>query len=208
VRGPGFPEYDSTHSLAKESSLVASNGDAELWVTLCGLDNPPPIRAIQFVDVPAHQRSEVPSFTIVSAYWRDLDGRPQLPSDARIGDHRGGIQVGLQPDNLLPWCVLKPAADSDRAALLASWHDRPGRADEEPPWCPDSLFVGSGPESARFRVLEVAPLDAPDERRDSWATRGAMNVGASVFSYLDALSRGKVKAKPTPDACDLGAHGG
>jgi len=197
----GLVEFDAKRKFGRESSLVAANGDAELWVRLCGLDNPGPIRAIRFAKLP----EDYPSFTIASAYWRDLDGHAQLANDARIGDHRGRIQSGLKPDNLLPWCVLKPE-EGDLGELLAAWHERRGRADEEPPWCPESLLVGAGSGPNLFRVLEVAPLNLPDERRDTWATRGAMNVGASVFTYLDALSRGAIKAKPSFDACALPAH--
>jgi hypothetical protein len=189
--------------------LVASNGDAELWVRLCGVDNPPPIRAIKFRESSTAEKSQSrslrpPNFSVASAYWPDLDGRPQIPENLRVGDHRGQIQEGLQPGNLLPWCVLEPTTEAERTALLEEWHARPGRANQEPPWCPESLFVGAGPVFATFRVLEVAPLNVPDERRDTWATRGAMNVGASVFTYLNALSKGLLKPKPAFDACDLG----
>ncbi len=197
--GPGFPEYDGSRELSAESALVASNGDASLWLELCGMNNPGPIRAIKFQNIGPIE--SYPRFWVDSAYWRDIDGHSQVPRDARFGDQRGRIQVGLEPDNLLPWCMLQPSTPEEEAELLMEWHGRVGRA-EEPPWCPDSLFIGA---AAGLPVLEVAPLDTPDERRDRWAARGAMNVGASVFTYLDALSKGKITAKPAFDACVLPA---
>jgi hypothetical protein len=197
--GPGVPEYDGTHIYSEESSLVASNGDAELWIRLCNTDNPGPIRAIRFLGTEG-QREEVPRFVVASAFWRDLDGRSVLPADTRIGDQHGRVQVGLHESNFLPWCMLEPSDAAQRAELLAVWHELPGRENETPPWCPSELFLG---ESVGFRLLELAPLDVADERRDAWATRGAMNVGASVFVYLDALSKGVVESKPANDACAL-----
>jgi hypothetical protein len=197
--GPGVPEYDGTHVYSEESSLVATNGDAELWVKLCSLDNPGPIRAIEFLGTEG-QLDEVPRFVVASAFWRDLDGQSVLPRDVRLGDQHGRVRVGLDASNTLPWCMLEPADEARRAELLDVWHALAGRQQETPPWCPEALFLG---QSVGFRLLEVAPLDVPDERRDSWATRGAMNVGASVFVYLDALSKGLAKAKPAHDACAL-----
>lgn len=197
--GPGVPEYDGTHVYSEESSLVASNGDAELWIRLCNMENPGPIRAIQYLGSEG-RREEVPRFVVASAFWRDLDGRSVLGADVRIGDQHGRVQAGLSDSNILPWCMLEPSDEARRTELIAVWHEQPGREEQEPPWCPSQLFLG---ESVGFRLLEVAPLDVSDERRDRWATRGAMNVGASVFVYLDALSKGALEPKPAHDACAL-----
>jgi hypothetical protein len=32
-----------------------------------------------------------------------------------------------------------------------------------------------------------------EERGKQWALRGAMNAGLAVFSYLDAIAKGKIK---------------
>jgi mono/diheme cytochrome c family protein len=211
--GPGAPEYDKSGEGRRwtESSLVASNGDAELWIRLCSMDNPGPIRAIEFHYRATLQRPRdgEPQFAVASAYWRDLDGRSVLPEDVRLGDQHGRIRVGQSAwdvSNTLPWCILEPTAEDEqngvgREELLDVWHGYAGRENETPPWCPEELFVG---RNVGLELLEVAPLDTTDERRDRWATRGAMNIGASVFVYLDALSKGRVEPKPAHDACALG----
>jgi hypothetical protein len=118
------------------------------------------------------------------------------------------VSAGLGAGNVLPWCIERPrrAGQEDPEALAKLgqvWSElgRPGEA----PLCPDSLFIGA---ATGLELLRVAPLDQADRRRDLWATRGAMNVGASVFLYLDALSKGEAVPKPAFDACALppGTH--
>ena len=198
--GPGFPEYDGVKGRAAfdaPSSLVAQNGDAELWVAICSLNNPPPIRAIRFTGASGVEAR----FKVETAYWRDLDGRLQFPPTARFGDERGRISMGIRQDNLMPWCIVEPLA-ADRGKLELEWI-RAGYEDEPVPYCPSSLSTQTS--SNGIGLLEVAPLRDPDRRRDLWAMRGAMNVGASVFKYLDALSKGEIKPTPAYDACTLDA---
>jgi mono/diheme cytochrome c family protein len=198
-RGPGFPQFDAPRG-REPSALVSENGDAELWVRLCGIDNPPPIRVLRFYPEQFDQR-----FQVVSAYWRELDGRAQFKPTDRFGDQRGSVNAGIPASNVFPWCIQRPRSggQDDLAGLGQVWRElgRPG----EPPLCPDSLFIGA---ATGLEILRVAPLDQDDRRRDLWATRGAMNVGASVFLYLDALSKGDAVPKPAFDACALpaGAH--
>lgn len=195
--GPGFPEFDARRG-REPSALVAENGDAELWVRLCNFDNAAPIRVLRFYPDRFDQR-----FQVVAAYWRDLDGRPQFRDSDRFGDQRGAVHAGIAADNVLPWCIERPrrAGQDDPeglAALNTVWREL-GR-EGEPPICPSSLFIGA---ATGLELLRVAPLDQADRRRDLWATRGAMNVGASVFLYLDALSKAEATPKPAFDACAL-----
>ena len=213
---PGQIQYDDPHKKPEfESSLVASNGDAELWVRLCSLDNPPPIRTIS-VDL-----NNQTQYIVKSAYWRDAgDGNPVFPKSARFGDQRGKVSTGLSDDNLTPWCLefLPPtggqSADeiaAHKAEVTKLWQSVPGREHEDPPFCPEELFITAGANeqttitgvSLPAHLLEVPPLSVPDRRRDSWATRGAMNIGASVFLYLDGITKGTFTRKPSFDACAL-----
>lgn len=214
IEGPGFPEYDARRNGSldfgfTESPLVAVNGDAELWLKACALGNPPPIRVVELGPCGLRPtdnqcKNDAPRFVITGAYWPDIDGEWVFPNETRFGDHRARVVEGLRSDNLLPWCVKRPADAVGVGALEAAWRAGP-HPSEAPPYCPTGLFQGYVDAAQNIEVhwLEVQPLSVPDPRRDAWATRGAMNVGASVFLYLDALSKGELVRKPAFDACAL-----
>jgi hypothetical protein len=150
------------------------NGDAQMWKTLCSIDNPPPVRTLHlsfrvgkvFVD---HDPT--------SLYWP-----ASYPSDAWVGDLERRVVKGISADNLFPWCIVAPPAED---AVLNQWLSEQKAANGEPyPICPDSFLV----EDNKFKVEYDANL-GKDRLIDveKWALRGAVNAGIVVFSYLDWL---------------------
>jgi mono/diheme cytochrome c family protein len=213
--GPGVPEFDARRIGRKvnlglnESPLVAINGDAEAWVRACALDNSPPIRVVVLGECGKASpdtdcKGDAPRFIVEGAYWPDLDGTPVFPAETEFGNHKGQIVKGLAADNALPWCVKRPALEADRKHLQDTWVGGPTKRGDLPPYCPEELFDGEELfDNFKAEWLKVQPLDKPDPRRDDWATRGAMNVGASVFLYLDALAKGTLERRPPHDGCAL-----
>lgn len=175
-----FPDFDSKGSLKNlvwdqmvenarvKGVFLKTIGDPELWATLCALDNPMPIRILDlnFLD---------------AAYRTNIAHASRWPSGARVGNHRGTVDDGLQPTNLLPWCV-RPFIDPDRYAKYTT-------ADGLPlPVCPEEVY-NSQEDLVTVRQVE------------EWSYRGAISAGFAVFSYLNELSKG-LKPVPPHDRCE------
>lgn len=193
----GFPAFDPSKD-ELESTLVGSNGDAELWVKMCAQNNPPPVRAIAFrPDVPSRNAS----FVVDGQYWPSVDKDSLFEASRWVGGPNRTVEMGLSEENWLPWCVRRPTEEADQERLETRWSQIRSEPRAQIPYCPSELFL----RTDALELQRVAPLGEADERRDRWATRGAMNVGLAVFYYLDALSRGEVSRKPAYDACALGA---
>jgi len=154
----------------KGTPLIMANGDAELWLRLCSIHNPPPVRALVVL-----------TGEVVRTSTRQFYPQSSYPSTERVGDHNGSVRRGVQPDNLLPWCIANTPAG------IAYAQNHPiGDPPEPLPVCPADLG---------------APLTEEDQ--ENWATRGAMNAGLSVFIYLDRATRGITTPPPPYDRCDL-----
>ncbi len=168
------------------TSLIPTNGDAELWARLCSIDNPTPVRAIQV----AAGGDNIKLFTTFYPASR-------YPTSVPVGNDRGNVDASLSSSNLMPWCIIKPEAFAGAPAAAAAHAYIDAHAvDGQPlPMCPDQLF----PNIARFgNPLQDAMAGAA---LDDWATRGAVNAGFSVFFYLDEVEHGK-KPLPAYDQCE------
>lgn len=161
--------------------LIQTNGDAELWARLCTIDNPAPVAAINVTT----KDGVVPEDTWSILYY---DPR-QYPTDRVVGNDRGGIDVGIQPTNAMPWCIRPPpAGDSTAVAFISRYKTSDGQT---LPYCPASLLSANG----------VAQPAMTYDQMKAWSYRGAINGGLAVFLYLDKVSKGYVPIPPY-DQCE------
>jgi mono/diheme cytochrome c family protein len=174
----------------EHSALIPTNGDAELWQSLCSINNEPPIRGLTAVDWNA-----TPVAFVLDPY-QNLYRPSGYPADTPVGDHHGKVAPLLGPDNVLPWCIVTPS-DAGQAAI-AQKYAVDNAIDGTPlPLCPDSLLSGN------HQMLQDPPsLDNGHDDLGNWATRGAINAGMAVFLYLDQIVVKGLKPVPAYDRCE------
>jgi mono/diheme cytochrome c family protein len=209
------PERKSGNTLAADSELFASVGDAELWLRLCTLGNPPPVRAVypgrgQFVTsigVSTDSKNRLFSTDLFDpAFYLAPDGSPW-----DVGNDTGAIDHGISAGNLQPWCYRRgTVGDSDASETPVC----PPTIDDgrTAPNSSSDLLVGENAPDAGASPLPgcrgstTNPTDyhcwGPDEA-DSWATRGAINAGLVVFLYLQEVAKGTVTPLPPYNKCAL-----
>src|SRR5262249_42321492 len=99
------------------------------------------------------------------------------PAGAPIGNHRGGVDTGIQPTNFMPWCIKRPEdppVDApDVNGYIASFTTTDGKS---LPFCPTEFIPTGGA--------------MPYDELKAWSYRGAINGGLLVFLYLDKVSKG------------------
>jgi mono/diheme cytochrome c family protein len=156
----------------KKGTLIADNGDAELWEELCTFDNPPPVRGLT-PDFGLGQTDGAPVGFVI--YPESIFPRGTYPKDARLGNASREIVTGVAPNDPGPWCMVLPKGgnpDADRERELGrKWIEK-----EQMPLCPEGLSPMTPEESLQ------------------WATRGAINAGLAVFLYMDEVAKGKPPA--------------
>ncbi len=165
-----------------QANVVFSNGDAEMWIQLCTLDNPRELTVVTYTRGPGDSKFQTGQVPIYR--------RSSYPAAALVGDpSTGGFTKGIQASNPAPWCVARPsdanastAADKQRE-IEAYWSASFGAASEVP-FCPPG----------------IVEIDADVAKR--WTTRGALNAGKAAFVYMRALASGRASTIPY-DRCDL-----
>lgn len=164
-----------------DTNLIEETGEAEMWQSLCNIDNPSPVRGV----VVNGARVDQPDSAKFTAYSLKLYRREHYPANVPIGNHSKGIDSTLKSDNLFPWCLIKDSEAKAQAAneVAAQYYGINGTP---LPFCPDSL----------------AGHEMEYEETHAWATRGAANAGMAVFMFLDSVSRGNVKLVRY-DQCEL-----
>jgi mono/diheme cytochrome c family protein len=196
---------ERTLDWSAQTALIGGNGDAELWMRICSLNNRPVVR----VPVPngggSWSQVTLPSQLgidpVNSLYWADA-----YPADAPVMDHRGHIVHGITADNWFPLCVERPANAAAAAAADAFLQAHPVGPDHNViPYCPAPLFeTASGRRRWQLQTTpnpETGGVTYSDANH--WATRGAINAGFAVFLYVDQLSKGLIMPKPPYDQCEL-----
>jgi mono/diheme cytochrome c family protein len=176
--GPWFVP-DGTY-MSDNLALVASNGDAELWLHLCSLGNPPPIRAV----------TDGTIYTVNDFFPNDTSIYGSNP----VGNDQGTIDGSLLDSNRRPYCWRKSAKDY---------------AQQQPP-CPDSIddpsqivqVVPSHNYAPLNKYAWGQQPDRPAAEMERWATRGAINAGFAVFLYLDAIAKDPTLRVPDYTQCD------
>ena len=203
--------------------LIASNGDAELWLKVCSLNNRPIVRVI-VPDGGAWSASAHPILGGGALYWGAGDGADAdvpYPTSASVMDQRGRVANGITPDNLFPVCVKRPT-DSAQASLADRWVNDSSHWVRTPegtynklPYCPTELFAttagpidnlsGQPTVLPKWRVpfTQDANNNITYDGANRWAIRGAINAGVAVFLYVDQLAKGLVPPKVLHNQCEL-----
>jgi mono/diheme cytochrome c family protein len=173
---------DGTTTLDNLALLLPQNGDAEMWMRLCSFNNPPPVRVVQpdWTSTPVGQQVSGDVFYLIDpvAYGTSLGAGNQNAFEAS--------QVApLNSTNLLPWCVLDDGTPGVAAFL----------AQAGLPPCPSFAMNISTCGSSCWTSDDI----------DRWATRGAVNAGLAVFTYVDSLVKTLAAGgspPPTYDSCE------
>jgi mono/diheme cytochrome c family protein len=178
---------------SKETGLIDTTGDAEMWLRLCSMGNRPLVR-VPLVSNGWSSATTVDDLRIsgfrlfwgASATGQDLYGaNPAM-------DAKGNLTTGLA-GNTFPICVQKPTSASEtiQATQWLTAHKVRGNV---VPFCPDGLV-------APANQLTATQGEFKDGRK--WAARGAINAALAVFLYLDQIERDSTKRKPLYNQCDL-----
>jgi mono/diheme cytochrome c family protein len=202
-----FSFFRGPFDWAGETSLVDSNGDADMWIKLCSFGNRPIVRVVReggnWSNMPPPALTSLQLRGHDSYFWAD-----GLPQGADVMDDNGEVRkwdAAARKTSFL-FCVARPtdpAAAELATKFLAS---NPVRGRAAMPFCPSPLIDAVDDEGNPKWMLKVKrdPL-APDLVQsftdiDTWAARGAINAGLAVFLYLQDIKAGKT---PTPryDQC-------
>jgi len=187
--------------------LLLQNGDAELWLRLCATSNPPAVHVVK----PSARVTE--ELDVVAAYNTqgnlDIGGTfapalvdPTLyPVGVPIGNELGGIDATLEAPtasskgNLWPWCVDDTSATPAQKTWIQS---------NNYPICPCNVkLMGGAGCQAGLGTPDVSscvpsvPVGACYDTAagNTWAVRGAINAGMSVFLYVRSIET----SGPAPD---------
>jgi mono/diheme cytochrome c family protein len=173
------------------TSLITSNGDAELWLRLCSIGNPPPVRVVELASQvetsPGTFVAYAPSLPEGAAGALLQFVRPEVyPTGVPIGNERGAADAGMSTSNQWPWCLdSKSASAGDKQAAIA----------RGAPPCPRALYTDD-----TMTILSSSNAWAPEDV-ERWTVRGAINAGLAVFLYLQQLEGHD--PQPTYDSCEL-----
>ena len=192
--GHGYLDADITFL---NTTLLPSIGDAELWLRMCTLDNPSPVRVL----TPAigSQQYAMSSYEDTT-FAADLEigglgtwiAPGDYPANTPVGNETGGIDPSLATTNMWPWCVdPTPVANVPNPAWLQQAIDA-GTV----PVCPESVLQI---KNACFSNAGTSCYGTTDANR--WAVRGAINAGMSVFLYVQSIEN--TGPAPDYDQCNL-----
>jgi mono/diheme cytochrome c family protein len=159
---------------AYDNTLIHSNGDAELWLHLCALNNPPPVHVIYAPGSLGVQQAFDSNDNFLAGIYT-LISPDDYPAGAPVGDERGRTVPYVQNNtnnpadpaaqpNLWPWCVYDVAK-----AQANHW-----------PQCPASIYAAT--DSAGDN-----PYTFTADQAETWTVRGAVNAGLGVFLYVKSL---------------------
>jgi hypothetical protein len=169
------------------TGLIDSNGDADMWMRLCNLNNRPVVRVLE----PGSSNITV---NAANLYWGEA-----YPAGAPVLNHKAQVVNGLTSDNLMPICVHGPNTGANAIMALGV----------PVPSCPDVLFAKDGNGQLLYLLKSTKDpntgvTDYSDARK--WAARGAINAALAVFLYVDQLEKGQVAPKPPYDQCEQLGH--
>jgi len=199
VFDPAYGYLESTSSnpvgaktLLANWELLAGSGDAELWLDLCAVHNPPPVRILT-MGPSGLQVSDAfaTDGTLDVVDYNALVPWASYPAGAPIGNEHGQTVAfdpaadgaDGSPGNAWPWCVQDPA--------YAAAHGLPA--------CPTCLF--STTVDCNGAAVPTGGPYLSDTDANTWGVRGAINAGMSVYLYVQSIEN----TGPPPDynQCDL-----
>ncbi|HEY5956253.1 MAG TPA: hypothetical protein VIV60_06865, partial [Polyangiaceae bacterium] len=173
------------------SPLIEANGDHELWYRLCAIDNPRPVRAMVLVE----SQPKIAGFSETAFFAAAV-----YPPNAEIMDHAGQVVVGVNAENLSPWCLREPLANSTQHATADAWRQSNLSANGKLiPYCPTKDVNGKDYILATANSVGGPSLTANDLNR--WAIRGAINAGNVAYLYVNHLAKG-LQPGPAYNECE------
>jgi mono/diheme cytochrome c family protein len=186
-----------SYAWGQNTGLIDTNGDAEMWLHLCSLENRPIVRAPLVQGGVWTATSKVQDLTIddTTLYWGADDKGNDLYGANPVMDQHGNLTSGITADNVFPLCVPKPTSPAELNFANAALAAAPINGNVIP-YCPSGIVQASN-------ALEVdsATGDHVDGRR--WAARGAINAALAVFLYLEGIERDP-SSRPVPyNQCNL-----
>ena len=178
------------------TQLIATNGDAELWLEMCSVSNPAPVHVLTWSGgkavVPRPFNSGAIDFSGIN-HARFVTKEFYSANASTVGDEDGKIVSigaaaggGAPPWPQWPWCV-------DTSLSTPSDGTPPAGT----PMCPAAVSTLAKTCFDNYPAPTPDCLNEGDANR--WAVRGAMNAGFSVYLYLKSL---ETMAKPPPDFTD------
>jgi mono/diheme cytochrome c family protein len=177
--------------------FVKSTGEYELWESLCGYRNEPVVRVL----LPSQEQDVLFTTTTPLLYrGQDNSGAWVYPTDHPVGNRLGKFQIGIQPNNYLPWCV-RPTPQVSREQLVATFASK-GVHESMMPICPDQLFATA------FGGKEIYRIEGGTESFDNTlfmervTRRGAINAGVAAYYYLDGITKGTFAPAVAFDSCE------
>jgi mono/diheme cytochrome c family protein len=185
---------------SRNTGLVDSNGDAEMWLRLCNLGNRPIVR------VPNVNKGTWTATTNVSEefnldghtlYWAAGPNGEDIYGPNPVMDDRGNIEQGVTAGNLFPICVQKPSDLAQLPFAIAALQASPVQGNVIP-FCPAGFVQAS---NQLIVTSNGGPEDFQDGRK--WAARGAINAALAVFLYLDQIENDPSKRQPLYNQCNL-----
>lgn len=185
----------------KTKTFLPGTAEYELWESLCSFQNEPVVRVL----LPSERLGVLfESFDSPMKLYRAKDdaGTWVYPSDHPVGNRLGKMQLGIQPDNYLPWCVV-PTASVPLEAVKARFTAE-GVPDSLMPICPEVLFATAF-GGKQIHALPPIALPALDNTAvmSRITRRGAMNAGMAAYYYLDGFTKGTFTPAPAYDECKV-----
>jgi mono/diheme cytochrome c family protein len=171
-------------------------GHYELWESLCTFGNEPVVRVF---NPTTHESTAAESAAFPYGVYRAKDEAQNwvYPADHPVGNQHGDIELGIRPENLLPWCILA-LNDAERNAAMEWGTTR--APDGSIPFCPEALTTKVLGREIYKLALDSGSRDAADDvplgNQDfsrHWMRQGAMNAGLSAFYYLRGFLSGELE---------------
>ena len=184
---------------SQNTGLIDKNGDAEMWLRLCSLNNRPVVRVPV---VPGAGWTSTTRASDLTIYPEDLyfargPNGEDLYGGNPVLNERGTIDVGVMAGNLFPICVAKPS-DPKQLGYATTALAAGAVNGNVIPFCPDGFVTSAHKLSING---DSSPIDYIDGRQ--WAARGAINAALAVFLYLDQIEKDPSKRQPLFTQCNL-----
>jgi hypothetical protein len=179
------------------TGLVDSNGDAEMWLTLCNLGNRPIVRVATVPQWTASSTTAQLTIDGFHLYWGADQSGKDLYGANPVLDHTGHVQTGLTSNNYFPICVQKPTDPTQLGYATQALQASPSLGKYVVPFCPDGFVTSAN----KLASTSGSPVDFTDGSK--WAARGAINAALAVFLYLDSIERNPSARQPTYQQCNL-----
>jgi hypothetical protein len=206
--GQGYLDQSSINP-----SLLFQNGDAELWLRLCAIANPPPVHVLRMASPNSDRAGDLVVTAALDASYLQFDTQQNsnggaasalvdsslYPANTPVGNDQGGLDP----------CLVLPTADGVGDAPPCKTTSSTGNLW---PWCVDPTSDATFDGVTAPVPSDLVPYECPPEvykasqncslippiepngttcfgndRANRWAVRGAINAGMSVFHYVQSI---------------------